>query len=201
MRVAVLDDIHHAYEHADGIRRLRERAEVKVFTAPFGDPAKLRGFEALIANRERTRFTRELLEQLPDLKIIAQTGGHVYHIDLDAARERGIAIGKAMGGLSFGTIELAFGLMIAVMRQVAASDAALRQGEWPTPPTYVLHGKTLGVLGIGNLGGEVARLGNAFGMRVLAWSQNLTDERAARLLAAVQTVGSLSSVRELTALL
>src|SRR5581483_3765970 len=102
MRVAVLDDIHHAYEPTAGIRRLRERADVRIFEAPFGDPAALAGFDALIANRERTKFTRDLLQALPDVKIIAQTGNHAYHIDLAAAEELGIIIGKASGGFSSG---------------------------------------------------------------------------------------------------
>jgi phosphoglycerate dehydrogenase-like enzyme len=80
MRVAILDDIHRAYDATAGVHRLRQRAEVRIFEAPFGEPAALVGFDALIANRERTRFTDALLGQLPDLKIIAQTGNHAYHI-------------------------------------------------------------------------------------------------------------------------
>jgi phosphoglycerate dehydrogenase-like enzyme len=82
MRVAILDDFHRAYEATSGVRRLRDCAEVRIFTAPFGNPSVLRGFDAFVANRERTRFTRELLQQLPDLRIIAQTGNHAYQIDL-----------------------------------------------------------------------------------------------------------------------
>ena len=98
MRVAILDDIHEAYEQTAGVRRLRQRAELKVFTGSFGRPEALRGFDALVANRERTRFSRDLLEQLPDLRIIAQTGNHAYHIDLAEAEKRGIVVGKASGG-------------------------------------------------------------------------------------------------------
>src|SRR5512139_3118280 len=140
MRVAVLDDIHEAYEGTAGIRRLRERAEVRIFTAPFGSPSALRGFDALVANRERTRFTRALLEQLPDLRIVAQTGNHAYHIDLAAAAERGVIIAKAAGGFSRGAGELAIGLAMAAMRKIASTDAAVKRGEWATPLTPVLHG-------------------------------------------------------------
>src|SRR3712207_1692130 len=178
MRVAILDDIHGAYEGTHGVRRLRERAEVRVFTEPFGAPASLRGFDALVANRERTRFTRELLEQLPDLRIIAQTGNHAYHVDFAAARERGIVVAKATGGFSTGAAELAIGLMIAVMRRIPASDAAVKRGEWRTPLTPVLHGKTLGIVGLGHVGGHVAKIARAMEMRVLAWGPRLTDERA-----------------------
>jgi phosphoglycerate dehydrogenase-like enzyme len=160
---------------------LRQRgAEVRIFTEPFGDPAVLRGYEALIANRERTRFDRALLEQVPDVRIIAQTGNHANHIDLPAAAELGIVIGKATGGgFSIGTAELTIGLMIGIMRHIPQVDAAIRKGTWPTPVGPVLHGKTLGVVGFGRQGPYLARLAAAFGMRVLAWSPRLTPERAA----------------------
>jgi phosphoglycerate dehydrogenase-like enzyme len=179
MRVAILDDTHRAWERTDGVRRLRERAEVVIFTEPFGEPSKLRGFDALIANRERTKLTRELLEQLPDVRVIAQTGNHAAHLDFAAARELGIVIAQASGGYSIGAAELAIALALAVMRQIPANDAAVRRGEWPVPSTPVLHGKTLGIIGLGRVGQHVARLGAAFGMRVLAWSPTLDDARAA----------------------
>lgn len=178
MRVAVLDDIHEAWERSEGVRRLRERAEVRVYTAPFGDPAALRGYDALIANRERTRFTRALLEALPDVRIIAQTGNHAYHIDLAAAEARGIVVGKASGGFSYGAAELAFALAMAAMRRIPEADAAMKRGEWPRPMTRVLHGKTLGIVGLGRIGRHVAKVAAAFGMRVAAWSPRLTDEVA-----------------------
>ncbi len=179
MRVAILDDIHHAYEQTDGVRRLRERAEVKIFTAPFGEPAALAGFDALVANRERTRFTRELLEQLPDLRIIAQTGNHIYHIDLAAAEARGVVVGKASGGYSIGAAELTIALALALTRRIPASDRSVKEGQWRTPTTEVLYGKTLGIVGLGHVGRHVARLARAFEMRVLAWGRRLTDEIAA----------------------
>jgi len=149
LRVAVLDDIHHAYDQTAGIRRLRQRADVRIFTAPFGDPEALRGYDAIIANRERTAFTRELLARLPDLRILVQTGNHAPHIDFAAARELGIVVAKASPGHSFGAAELSIGLALAVMRGIAAQDAAIRRGEWHTPSTPVLHGKTLGIVGVG----------------------------------------------------
>jgi len=178
MRVAILDDIHGAYEGTAGVRRLRERVDVTILTGPFGEPIALRGFDALIANRERTRFTRALLEQLPDLRIVAQTGNHAYHIDLRAAAERGVVVAKASGGFSRGAAELAIGLAIAVMRQIPAADSALKRGEWRTPLTRVLHAKTIGIVGLGRVGRHVARIAQAFEMRVLAWSPRLTNEAA-----------------------
>lgn len=179
MRVAILDDVHDVWGSTDGVRRLRERAAVEVFKAPFGSAAALRGFDALIANRERTRFTRALLEQLVDARVIVQTGNHAAHIDFAAADERGIIVAQASGGHSIGAAELTIGLALAVMRQIPRQDAAVRRGTWDTPTTPVLDGKALGVIGLGRVGRHVARLGNAFGMRVLGWSPRLTDVSAA----------------------
>jgi len=178
MRVAIIDDIHEAYAVTAGVRRLRERADVTIFTAPVDDPSKLSGFDAIVANRERTRFTREFLTQLPDLRIIAQTGNHAYHIDLRAAEELGIVVAKASGGYSRSAAELAIGLMIAVMRQIPTLDTAMRNGSWPTPITRSLRGKTLGIVGFGHVGRHVARIALACEMAVLAWGPRLTSERA-----------------------
>lgn len=178
MKVAVLDDTHQAWEATAGIARLRTRAEVRVFTTPFGTTDALRGFDALIANRERTRFTAELLAQLPDVRILVQTGNHAYHIDFDAAHHHGITIARASGGYSVGAAELAIALALAAMRKIPESDAAVRRGEWQTPSTPVLYDKTFGIIGLGRIGRHVARLAAAFGMRVLAWSPRLTDKAA-----------------------
>lgn len=178
MRVAILDDIHHAYDQTDGVRRLRERAEVVIFDRPLTSLDEVRDFDALVANRERTRFPREVLEQLSHVRVIAQTGNHAYHIDLKAAHDLGIVVGRATGGFSVGAAELSIGLMIAAMRQIPQCDASMRQGQWPAPLGLVLHGKTLGIVGLGHVGTHVAHLASAFQMRVLAWGPSLTDERA-----------------------
>jgi phosphoglycerate dehydrogenase-like enzyme len=179
VKVAILDDIHHAWDKTTGVGRLRERADVRVFTGPFGDPSTLSGYDALVANRERTRFDRDLFERLPDLRIIAQTGNHAYHIDLEAADQRGVVVGRATGGFSTGAAELAIGLAISLMRQIPSADRAMKRGEWRTPLTRVLHAKTLGIIGLGHVGRHVAKIANAFEMRVLAWGPRLTREMAA----------------------
>jgi phosphoglycerate dehydrogenase-like enzyme len=179
VRVAILDDLHRAYEGTAGVRRLREWADVRIFTEPFGPPSALRGIDAVIANRERTRFTRDLLASLPDLRIIAQTGNHAYHIDLAAAAEHGIVVAKATGGFSNGAAELAIGLAIAVMRRIPDADRAVRDGRWAAAATPVLHGKTLGIVGLGHVGRHVAKIARAFEMRVTAWGPRLTDAAAA----------------------
>ena len=179
MRVAILDDIHQAYEQTAGLRRLQQRADVRIFSAPLGDASLLRGFDALVANRERTRFTRTLFDQLPDLRILAQTGNHAYHIDLAAAQERGIVVAKASGGYSSGAAELAIGLTIALMRHIPAADTAVKSGAWPTPLGRELNGKTMGIVGLGHVGRHVAKIANAFEMRVLSWSRRPDDGSAA----------------------
>jgi phosphoglycerate dehydrogenase-like enzyme len=178
VRVAVLNDIHGVYAGSAGVARLRERASVDIFTESRIPVHLLTGYDALVANRERTRFPRPVLDQLPNLRIIAQTGNHVYHIDMQAAQERGVIVAKATGGFSRGAAELTFGLMIAVMRGVATNDAAMRAGGWPSPLGRVLHGKTLGIVGLGHVGRAVAQLASAFGMRVVAWGPSLSAEAA-----------------------
>ena len=191
MKVAVLDDIHEAYDGTAGMRRLREHAEVRIFSAPIGDAAELRGFDALVANRERTRFARELLERLPDVRIIVQTGNHAHHIDLAAAAEQNIIVARASGGFSVGAAELAIALALALMRQIPATHAGVTAGRWPMPMTQVLHAKTLGIVGLGRVGQHVAKLGAAFGMRVLAWSPRLTDTAATAAGAACTSLDQL----------
>jgi phosphoglycerate dehydrogenase-like enzyme len=199
MRVAILDDIHGAYAATDGVRRLRERAEVTIFERPFGAPAALRGYDALVANRERTKFTPELFASLPDLRIVAQTGNHAYHVDLAAAAGHGVVIAKAAGGFSTGAAELAIGLAIAVVRGIPAADRAVREGRWPTPLGLELADKTMGIVGLGHVGRHVARLANAFGMKVVAWDARSMPRaprpRASRASTSTRSCGAPTSCR------
>jgi phosphoglycerate dehydrogenase-like enzyme len=182
VKVTVLDDYQRAFVSTNAIRRLREKAEVQILTEKLSSDAAvaeaLRGSQAIIPVRERTKLTASLLERLPGLEYISQTGNHVYHVDMEAATRRGIVVSLAPGGNS--TTELAFGLMLAIMRRIPQTDAAMRRGEWPLVLGHVLKGKTLGILGLGKIGTEVATVARAFGMQVIAWGPTLTDERAAR---------------------
>jgi phosphoglycerate dehydrogenase-like enzyme len=186
MRVAVLDDYHRAFDADPSIQRLRRRIPVDVYTEKLASAEKLRPYPILIALRERTRFDAAFFERLPSLELIAQTGNHAYHVDLDAATRAGVLVGmagsdvQAMGTVARSTIELTFGLMIAVLRRIPQTDQAMRRGEWPSFAGRTLAGKKLGVLGLGRIGREVAALGRAFGMQVLAWGPSLTPERAAK---------------------
>jgi phosphoglycerate dehydrogenase-like enzyme len=179
-RVAVLDDYHHVFDADPAIGRLRKRVPVDVFTEH--QPAeRLRGYQAFIALRERTRFDAAFFEALPELELISQTGHHVYHIEMEAATKAGVLVGLGLGqaGQGFSTAELAIGLMLAIMRRIPQTDRAIREGEWPLVLGRSLRGKKLGILGLGRVGKEVARLAQAFGMEVAAWGPTLTPERAA----------------------
>jgi len=182
MKVTVLDDYQRAMEGTAAIHRLRGKAEVRIFTEKLATDAALiealQGSQAIIPIRERTKFPASLIQALPDLEFISQTGNHAYHIDIEAATRSGIIVALAPGGNS--TTELAFGLMLAVMRRIPQSDQAMRRGEWPMVLGYVLKGKTLGILGLGKIGTEVAAIARAFAMNVIAWGPTLTPERAAK---------------------
>ncbi len=179
MKVTVLDDYQHAIERTAAIERLRRKTQVQILCEKLATDERvvraLRGSQAIIPIRERTKFTAALIQALPDLELISQTGNHTYHIDMDAATRAGIVVSLAPGGNS--TTEMAFGLMIAVMRRIPQSDQAMRRGEWPLVLGYVLKGKTLGILGLGKIGTEVAAIARAFGMKVIAWGPTLTPER------------------------
>lgn len=182
MKVTVLDDFQNAIAPTDAIARLRKNADVQIFTEKLANEdelvRKLNGCQAIIPVRERTKFPASLLQKLADLEFISQTGNHAYHIDMDAATERGIVVSLAPGGNS--TTELTFGLMLDVMRRISQSDQAMRRGEWPLVLGYVLKGKTIGILGLGKIGTEVAAIARAFGMKVIAWGPTLSQERAAK---------------------
>jgi phosphoglycerate dehydrogenase-like enzyme len=182
MKVTILDDYQHALANTPAIERLREKFDVRILTEKIASEDALAGIlqdsRAIIPIRERTKFSASLLQKLPALELISQTGNHAYHIDMEAATRAGIVVSLAPGGNS--TTELAFGLMLAVMRRIPQSDAAMRRGEWPLVLGYVLKGKTLGILGLGKIGTEIAAIGRAFGMNVIAWGPTLTEERAAK---------------------
>ena len=181
-QVAILDDYQNVALQMADWSPLAGRATITVFNDHLDDPdavaARLAPFDVVCVMRERTPLTRGILERLPRLKLIASTGRVNAAIDLRAAEERGIAIAHT-GYDSTPTVEMTWALILASARHVAAESASLRSGGWQRSIGTDLKGKRLGVLGLGNIGSEVARIGNAFGMRVIAWSENLTAERAA----------------------
>ena len=183
-RIAVLDDYQSVAADYCDWSQLPEPAEVVAFSDHVGDPdalvARLRSFDVVIAMRERTRFSREVLERLPDLRLLVTTGRRNKSIDVEAATERGITV-SGTGILPNGTAELTWGLILAVARHIPQEDASVRAGGWQETVGTDLAGARLGIVGLGGQGSQVARIGLAFGMDVVAWSENLTDERAAEV--------------------
>jgi phosphoglycerate dehydrogenase-like enzyme len=180
-RIAVLDDYQNVALTMADWSVLDGRASVTVFNDHLAEPdavvARLQPSDIVCVMRERTPLTRAIIERLPRLKLIASTGPRNASIDVGAAAERGIAVAHT-GYEARSTIEMTWALILASVRQVASENAHLRAGGWQLTVGDRLHRKTLGVLGLGNIGSEVARIGLAFGMNVIAWSQNLTADKA-----------------------
>jgi phosphoglycerate dehydrogenase-like enzyme len=181
MKIAVLDDYQNVALRMADWSALATRAEITVFNDHLADPAavveRLAPFDVICVMRERTPLPREVLQRLPQLKLIASTGTRNASIDVAAAKELGIAV-TATGYKSTATIELTWALILASVRPIVRENGAVRSGGWQTSIGEELGGKTLGVLGLGNIGAPVARIGLAFGMKIIAWSQNMTPEKA-----------------------
>jgi phosphoglycerate dehydrogenase-like enzyme len=197
MKVAVLDDYQNVALQLADWSAVRRHAEITVFNDHLADPSavveRLRPFDAVCVMRERTPLTREILQQLPNLKLIASTGPRNASIETQTAADLGIAV-TATGYDSTPTIEFTWSLILASMRGIDREAFSLRAGGWQTGLGSNLRGKTLGIVGLGNIGREVARIGLAFGMKVIAWSQNLTEEKASA--AGATLVGKQTLFRE-----
>jgi phosphoglycerate dehydrogenase-like enzyme len=183
VRCAVLDDYQNVVLKIADWSKVKGDVEVKVFNQHLGGPEKviaaLKGFAIVVAMRERTGFPRKVLEALPDLKLLITTGMRNASIDTEAAKERGITV---CGTGSFGspTSGIAIGLMLELTRHIGYESARLHGGAtWQSTIGPDLEGMTLGILGLGKLGTRTANIAKAFGMKVIAWSQNLTAEKCA----------------------
>ncbi|MGH3949070.1 MAG: D-2-hydroxyacid dehydrogenase family protein [Pseudonocardiaceae bacterium] len=179
MRIAILDDyqdVARGFADWDSLG-----AEITVFTEqiPSGEDVvrALAAFDVVVAMRERTTFPAEVLRRLPNLKLLVSTGERNAAIDVAAAREAGIVV-SGTGYVSHPTAELTWALILAAARNLPAEERAVREGGWQRGVGMSLYGKTLGLLGLGRLGARVAEIGRVFGMNVVAWSENLTAERA-----------------------
>jgi len=193
LNLAILDDYQHlALQCADWERLRRRGVRISVFHDAFASEeeaaARLAPFEIACLMRERTPFPRSLIERLPRLKLVTLTGVRAPSLDATACAERGIPVSHTRGGdTGASTSELAWGLIIAAARDLARAERGMRAGRWHQGLAggMVLEGRRLGLLGLGKLGARMARIGAAFGMEVLAWSQNLSRERAAAAGAAL----------------
>src|SRR5829696_2334448 len=182
-RIAVLDDYQSAAAAFSDWSQVPD-ADVVEFSDHLADEdalvERLQPFDVVVAMRERTPFPRPVLERLPNLRLLVTTGRRNKSIDVEAANELGIPV-CGTGILPNGTAELTWGLILAVARHIPQEDASVRAGGWQETVGTDLHGARLGVVGLGGQGSQVARIGLAFGMDVVAWSQNLTDEHAAEV--------------------
>lgn len=185
-RVAVIDDSQRVSAASADWTALRGRAELVVFDDSFADEddaaRRLADFDVIVPMRERTAFPASLVRRLPKLRLLAMTGTRAPTFDMAALTAQGVVVCNTGINSSAATAELAFALILACARTVPLADATLRSGGWHegVPVGSVLDGKRLGILGLGKLGARVAGYGRAFGMEVVAWSQNLTDEAAAK---------------------
>ncbi len=181
-RCAVLDDYQNVALKMADWSRISGDVDVKVFNASLGETADqlgraLAGFQIVCLMRERTLFPRALFERLPELKLVVTTGMRNAAIDVEAAKERKVLVCGTEGS-GPPTAELAIGLMLELARKIGCENARMKAGEaWQTTIGIELSGKTLGIIGLGRLGSRVAKVAQAFGMNVIAWSQNLTAEK------------------------
>src|SRR6476619_5963879 len=184
MKIAILDDYQNVALTMADWSGVESKAEITVFTDHVGEPdavvARLQPFDVVCVMRERTPMTRSIIERLPKLRMIASTATQNASIDLKAAEERGVQVVHT-GYTSAPTIELTWALILGSARNLVSENASLRAGGWQRSVGDDMAGRTLGVLGLGNIGGAVARIGNAFGMKMIDWSQKLTTGRAAEV--------------------
>ncbi|HWO30556.1 MAG TPA: D-2-hydroxyacid dehydrogenase family protein [Candidatus Acidoferrum sp.] len=181
MKIAILDDYQNVALKMADWSALSGRAQITVFNEHVRDPSalveRLLPFDIVCVMRERTPLPREVLQRLTRLKLIASTGSRNVSIDMGAAKELGITV-TATGYNSSPTIELTWALILASLRGIVHENNSVRNGGWQKSVGQDLSGNILGVVGLGNIGGQVARIGIAFGMKIFAWSQNLTPEIA-----------------------
>jgi phosphoglycerate dehydrogenase-like enzyme len=181
VKIAVLDDYQHCALSMADWTVLPPNVEISIFTSNEPDlnrlVERLMPFQIVCAMRERTPFDRELMEKLPNLKLIATTGSWNAAIDMKAAEELGIIV-SGTGAAPNSTPELTWAVILALLRHIPAEVNSLRGGGWQVGVGGDLHGRTLALMGLGNIGTQMARIGTAFGMKIIAWSQNLTEEKA-----------------------
>ena len=195
MRLAILDDFQNVVRSVSDWSALEDRIEITVFNDHLFDieaiAERLQAFEIVVCIRERTRFPRELLGKLPTLKLLVTGGMRNLGIDMAAAKEMGIVV-CGTGSFSYSTSELTWALLQATVRNIPREVESVRNGGWQVGLGPCLHGKTLGVIGLGKQGVPVSGYAKAFGMNVIAWSQNLTAERCAEH--GVDLAGSLDDL-------
>ena len=184
LKVAILDDYQKVSEQFINIEKLSGKYEIKIFSEPFVDEAdaleQLSDFEALLIMRERTPITKNLIENLTKLKFIITSGLRNKSIDLDTAKKRKIIVSGTESNLN-PTPELTWALILGLARNLKEEIDNMYQGYWQTTIGVELKSKILGLIGLGKVGSQVAKIGKAFGMEVMAWSENLNLDKCKEL--------------------
>ena len=181
MKIAIIDDYQDAFRRVKAAQQLAGH-ELIVYTDTEKDPAKLaewlKDAEVLVLTQQRSKMPRAVIEKLPKLKLISQTGRNANHIDIAACSEKGIIISAGGGGNPNPTAELAWGLIIAALRRIPQEVQRLKSGQWQNSVGTGLFGKTLGIYAYGRIGNQVAQVGKAFGMRVVCWGREGSTGKA-----------------------
>lgn len=181
MKIAIIDDYQDAFRSLDCAKQLAGH-ELMVFTDTEKDPAKLaarlQDAEIVVLTQQRSKMPRAVIEKLPKLKLLSQTGRNVYHIDIAACTEKGVLVSAGGGGNPSPTAELAWGLILAALRRIPQEVQRMKNGQWQGSVGTGLAGKTLGIYAYGRIGSLVANVGKAFGMRVWCWGREGSTAKA-----------------------
>jgi phosphoglycerate dehydrogenase-like enzyme len=193
-KIAILDDYQDVALKLADWKTLPVNTQLTVFNDHLDNPSdiaqRLNDFQIVCAMRERTHFQKDLLDKLPNLRLLITTGMRNAAIDTKYASMLGITV-CGTDGLGYPTAELTWGLIISLARNIHHEHLAIKQDSWQTTLGIGLKGKTLGIIGLGNLGSQVSKIANAFGMNVIAWSQNLTSRIAEERMATLVTMEDL----------
>ncbi|MBS1216920.1 MAG: D-isomer specific 2-hydroxyacid dehydrogenase NAD-binding [Proteobacteria bacterium] len=181
MKIAIIDDYQDAFRRLECAKKLAGH-ELVAYTDTEKDPAKLaarlQDAEVLVLTQQRSKMPRAVIEKLPRLKLISQTGRNAYHIDIEACTENGIVISAGGAGNPNPTAELAWGLILAALRRIPQEVQRLKSGQWQGSVGIGLAGRTLGIYAYGRIGSLVAQVGKAFGMRVWCWGREGSTSKA-----------------------
>ena len=184
LKVAILDDYQNVSQEFVNLKKLSGKYEIKIFSEPFENEEdaieKLKDFEALLIMRERTKITSNLIKSLTNLKYIATSGMRNKAIDLVAAKQKNIIVSGTEINVN-PTCELTWALILGLARNIKPEIDNMFQGYWQTTIGVELKGKILGLIGLGKVGSQVAKIGKAFGMQVMAWSENLSLDKCKEL--------------------
>ncbi|TMW71048.1 D-2-hydroxyacid dehydrogenase family protein [Alteribacter natronophilus] len=180
MKLVILDDWEHLFSAHPRLEELKRHFDVHIYDDQPSHGtliSRIQDADIILPIRERTSFTKPVLESMKNVKLIAQTGGGLAHLDLEEATRLGIPVATTPGG-SASVVELIFGLILSHARRLPRLDEEMKAGEWTESVGFGLEGKTVGIIGLGKIGSGVAKAAQAFGMNVIAWGPRLTEERA-----------------------